>query len=293
MVGLTGQKLLLPFYHCVSDKIPLHLKYLYPPRKIITFKKDLAYLLKHYQPVDLQELIKLKKENKPPKKKCFHLTFDDGLSEFYDVVAPILKAKGIPATIFVNTDFMDNKNLFYRFKASLLIEKIYAKGLLDLSYQDVKILDELAQENDVDFDDYLKTVQPYLSTQQLEKLIQQGFTVGAHSLNHPLYKKISFNNQLQQTLESIDLITSKFNLNYKVFSFPFTDDAVGKDFFSAISSKVDLTFGGAGLKKDIIPFNLQRLAMEDAKKSGKEIIKSAYFYYLLKSFVGKNRIVRV
>ena len=42
-------------------------------------------------------------------RRCLHLTFDDGFRELHDVVAPILLRKGIPATFFVNSAFIDNK----------------------------------------------------------------------------------------------------------------------------------------------------------------------------------------
>jgi hypothetical protein len=36
---------------------------------------------------------------------------------------PILRRKGVPATVFVNSDFVDNQDLFFRFKAALIIDK--------------------------------------------------------------------------------------------------------------------------------------------------------------------------
>lgn len=290
----------MPFYHAVSDDTPLHLKHLYQPRSIELFKADLAYFLKYYEPIELKELIRLKKENEPLKKNYFHLTFDDGLRNFYDVAAPILKEKGIPATVFLNSDFIDNKALFYRFKASILIEKMLANGLLDISYAEERILDELAEENNIDFVDYLKNERPYLTIQQIEQLIQQGFTFGAHSKNHPLYHQITFEEQIAQTKESIKVVTTQFNLNYQVFSFPFTDDSVSNQFFTAIKNDVDLTFGSAGLKDDVIKNHLQRIPMENKpnhnlkriSEMGKEIIKTEYFYYFVKKIVGKNKIIR-
>lgn len=278
----------------------MHLKHLYQPRSIELFKADLDYFLKYYEPIDLNELIRLVNEDKPLKKNYFHLTFDDGLRNFYDVAATILKEKGIPATVFLNSDFIDNKTLFYRFKASILAEKLVANGLLDISYSEKAILDELAKENDIDFEEYLKNEQPYLTSQQIEELIQQGFTFGAHSKNHPLYNQLTFEEQIVQTKESIKTVTTQFNLNYNVFSFPFTDDGVSNQFFTVIKNDVDLTFGSAGLKDDVFKNNFQRIPMENhpnqhlkgISKMGKEIIKTEYFYYFLKKIVGKNKIIR-
>ena len=213
------------------------------------------------------------------------------MKEFYTVVSPILKEKNIPATVFINTDFLDNKALFYRFKASILVEHFETKGALEFDNKQEYEIDELAQLLGVNFDDYLKEKQPYLSSVEIKELINQGFTIGAHSKNHPLYSSISIKEQVEQTLDSVNKLVEEFQLDYSVFSFPFTDDGVGVDFFSKIESNLDLTFGTAGLKKDSVVNNLQRIPMEESKK-GSEIIKSQYLYYLLKMFVGKNTIRR-
>lgn len=288
---MTGQRVVLPFYHIVANETPSHIYQLYEARSIEEFKSDLDFLLKNYQPISLQELIEIKKTGRKPNRNVFHLTFDDGLKEFYTNIAPILKEKNIPATVFINTDFIDNKGLFYRYKASVLTEEYAAKGLLEVDFENANMIDDFAATMNYDFNDYLKNEQPYLSSNQIEELIDDGFTIGAHSRNHPLYKRLSIEEQISQTLESIDFIVQKFNLNYKVFSFPFTDDGITKEFFTKIENNVDLTFGTAGLKKDSIPYNLQRIPMEEIN-SAEEIIKSQYFYYLIKSFFGKNIIKR-
>jgi peptidoglycan/xylan/chitin deacetylase (PgdA/CDA1 family) len=288
---LTGQKLILPFYHIVSDETPVHIKNLYEARTIDEFKKDLDFLLDNYKPISLNQLIEIHKTKNKPAENYFHLTFDDGLKELSSIVAPILIEKNIPATFFINTHFLDNQNLFYRFKESILAEKYAAKGLLDFSAENEREIDELAILLGENFEEYLKNNQPYLTSEDVKSLIEDGFTIGAHSKNHPKYFDISIDEQVAQTIESVDFLVQKFNLEYKVFSFPFTDDGIGVEFFKKIEGKLDLTFGTAGLKNDVIPNNLQRIPMEENKK-GIEIIKSQYLYYLLKMFVGKNTVKR-
>ncbi|HRN41610.1 MAG TPA: polysaccharide deacetylase family protein [Vicingus sp.] len=259
---------------------------------IVDFEKDLDYLTKNFKPISLAELIALKKNGFKTSENYFHITFDDGLSELYNVVAPILLKRKIPATFFINTDFIDNNDLFYRFKASILAEKVAAHGMLDIDYNQKQDLDELAEIVKIDFKQYLETEKPYLTSSQIKELILQGFTIGAHSKNHPLYNMLSEEDQLKQTLESLDFLKNEFQLEYSVFSFPFTDDGVGKEFFKKIESKVDITFGSAGIKKDSISFNLQRIPME-TNLSAEKIIKTQYFYCLLKKIFKKNIITRL
>ena len=287
----TKQRLILPFYHLVSDETPKHVQHLYAARSIERFKEDLDFLLKHYNSISLEELITLNKSGKAITDNCFHITFDDGLKEFYTVVAPILKERGVHATVFLNADFIDNAALFYRFKASILFDELQNDELLNLKYADKFILDGLANEHKVDFDAYLKKHQPYLTSEQIKELIGEGFTFGAHSKDHPLYKDLDFAEQLSQTQESLATIKSQFNLGYSVFSFPFTDDGVPQQLFNKISEFTDLTFGCAGIKEDSASNHLQRIPMETSE-SGKEIIKTEYLYCLIKQKVGKNKILR-
>ena len=300
LIKSSGHSMLFPFYHAVTDENPIHIKNLYTPRGIQDFKNDLDFLLKNYQSISLERLIALKKSGEVVNENYFHLTFDDGLSEFYEVVAPLLKEKKIHATVFLNSDFIDNKKLFFRFKASILFEKLKDISILKWSFLEEDLLDQLALKHGVDFDAYLTENKPYLTSSQIKELIADGFTFGAHSSNHPLYKELSLEQQIMQTKESLAVISSNFGLDYKVFSFPFTDDGVSISFFDVISKETALTFGCAGLKEDSVASNIQRIPMEGHSynplkgraKSGQQIIKEEYLYCLLKAIVGKHKIVR-
>jgi peptidoglycan/xylan/chitin deacetylase (PgdA/CDA1 family) len=237
------------------------------------------------------------------------------------VVAPILKEKGVPAAFFLNSAFHDNKALFYRYQVSVLIEKLQQKtvsetakkllaqtllekqllkpgdlknSLLAINYNSKDILPELAKILEVDFEEYLKLQKPYLTTVQTEELIKQGFSIGAHSHDHPEYRIVPLEEQLKQTLTSVDFLTEKFNLPYRWFAFPFTDEGVSRKFFEEIykENKVQLTFGSAGLKHDSFPQHLQRFPMEGTLQTAEELIKTEYVYYLAKAPLGKNQILR-
>lgn len=302
-------------YHTVSDSPLSHIDQLYSIKTTKEFVSDLDEVLKHFMPVDLNEFIARKKGN-TSSKPSFHLSFDDGLSEFHDVVAPILLRKGIPATCFLNNEFIDNKDLFYRYKVSILIneileqnkyavfsvwqekhqlEKIAVKDLLvKLQHSDKALIDELANLCGVSFDEYLTKNQPYMNTLQVESLIAKGFTFGAHSLNHPKYAQISQEEQYRQTIESIKGISEKFKLNYNVFAFPFTDSGVTNSLFEDLHAEhPNLTcFGSAGVKDDEASNNIQRIPVEKYKLNALEVIKGEYFYYNILKIIKRNSISR-
>lgn len=307
LIKITKQKLILPFYHTVSNRELPHIRHLYQVRNVKQFTKDLDFFLKHYKPIDLHELKDIISNNKTIKENIFHLSFDDGLRECHEIIAPILKQKGIPATFFLNSNFIDNKKLFYKFKISLIVDKIdtinkknnvFNKSLLDnitsTNYSTKNILNKLAKTLELDFNTFLQTNKPYLTTPQIRSLISDGFTIGSHSIDHPEYRFISEKEQIRQTKNSIDFICNKFNLNYKIFAFPFTDFGVKKIFFETLFNNkfAELTFGTAGLKKDEIKQNLQRIPIEVSNKTALYTVKYQYFYYLIKSFLNKNIILR-
>lgn len=315
LIGLSGRKSILPFYHAVSDEDLQHINQLYQVRNSALFEKDLDFLLKYYQPIDLTELIEINHGKKANTAKRFmHLSFDDGLSSCHDIIAPILQKKGIPATFFLNAAFIDNKALMFRYKVSVCLNKLNllneekrnlilqkAKDLFEkkdpglANYSESSKLDELAALIDLDFNTYLSEKKPYMNSEDIKSLLTRGFSIGSHSVDHPLYRDISSEEQMIQTSQSQNFLEDTFGINYRVFAFPFTDDGVKKDFFSYIfeAEKFNLSFGGAGLKDDSVRQNLQRFPMESQNTaSAKQMLSSEYLYYLLKMPFGRNRISR-
>ncbi len=320
LIGISGQKFILPCYHLVSDDYLPHIANLYKYKDVKSFRSDLDFFLKYYKPVDLPQLINLVKNNKKPGSNSFFLSFDDGLSEFYSIIAPILLEKGIPATCFLNSAFIDNNDIFFRYKASILIDIIkktdrksgtwkrlytwfagnkmalsnFRADLLKIKYDNKQKLDDLAKLLGYSFRDYLNKTQPYLSSTQIKELINKGFTFGSHSIDHPEYRFIPVSEQIRQTKESVENIAGKFGLNYKVFAFPFADYNLSLQFFREINKddSLDITLGSAGIKNDCILNNLQRIPMDEYYLKAGNRIKIDYFYYLVKLFFNRNRIIR-
>lgn len=316
LLKLANKNSIAIFYHFVGDKKNRLTQHLYKAKNESQFLEDITYLKKHFTSISADDFVS--KNNK--EKYGFFLSFDDGLANFHDVVAPILLKEKVQAINFLNSDFIDNKGLFYRYKVNILIDFIVNNTLnasqklqfckeLTLSEFSVKPtihqlkkinfntaekVDVLLQEINFNEKDYLKKHQPYLTKHQIEALIKQGFQFGAHSKNHPRYINIPVKNQVEQTLGSIDEIAKRFQLNTNYFSFPFSDDGVTTNFFNQINTKVTATFGSSGLKDENLENHYQRIPMEYNKVySAETIIKGELLYYVLKKFFGKHKTKRV
>lgn len=306
LIQWSHQRSIFPFYHLITDHAPAHIKHLYPTRNIQTFEDDLDFFLRHFECIHPENLRKI--DHFPTHS--FLLTFDDGLREFYEVVAPILRRKGVPAICFLNSHFVDNKALFFRYKASLLIEALennpqlfkeiklpewvnasnFKQALKQIDYGQKHHLDALADLIGFSFEDYSQQQQPYMNSSEILELIDQGFYFGGHSMDHPLYHAISKEEQWRQTYESVQFAQKAFNLPNAYFAFPFTDFDVKRTLFDQLESKNIISFGTAGLKKQNFPHHFQRIPMEIGDYSAQQIIHTEYLYYLIKEPLGKNKM---
>lgn len=295
---LCTADLIIPYYHTISDaKLP-HIRHLYAYKNERQFINDIEFLGRRFYPLSLSDLMDHVRNVSPLKRPSFILTFDDGFSQMYSFVAPLLRKKGLPAIFFVNTDVIDNKALNHKNKASLLLDHLQenpnaierlpqSRGrtggsvlnemkskILSLSQEDEGILEEIAESLGVSFGDYLERVKPYLTSTQIRDMIAQGFSFGAHSLNHPLYSTLALTDQVRQTVESVRVLRDAFDLSYTLFAFPHSDAAVKDDFFHLVKPYVDLTFGTGGLIRDPISSNLGRINFErDGLPAGYVLIR--------------------
>ena len=81
-----------------------------------------------------------------------------------------------------------------------------------------------------DFNEFLKQQQPYLTTQQILQLKNQGFSIGAHSFSHPEFWKISEEEQLDEIKNSMNWLVEKVNPDlviYQAGADPHIDDPFG------------------------------------------------------------------
>jgi len=316
----SSHRFILPFWHAVSDIALPHLSKLYRVQNTSEFENTLDFLLKNYHSATVNDVIRLAVLKGKQQKKLFFPSFDDGLSECYHVIAPLLKRKGIQAAFFINPLFVDNKTLFHRHKASLILNAIEekkskpsgiaeAKAILqqrfnnqDLYqflrqtvYTDHWMLDKITQLFDIDFDHFSAHFQPYMTLSHVTELQDDGFLIGAHGMDHREFYLSSEEEIMDQISDSMDYLIQKVNPPIKTFAFPYTDFNVPDAIFEkAHNDKLwEISFGTAGIKDETMQNHLQRIPMESNSPSdGKQVIRSEYMWYYLKSVFGKNKVSR-
>lgn len=310
LIRLSGQNAVFPFYHSVAEQQAPHLAHAYRIRTPKEFEQDLDLLLKEFEARSLGDYLSGTGKNKG--KRYMVLSFDDGLKECHTHIAPLLRKKGIPAVFFLNNSFIDNKGLFYRYKVSLLVQKMredskameqtseflkikakqLEKSLLTIGFDQRTLIDTLAEMTGLDFSIYLKHSPVYLSSSEVEDMLNWGFEIGGHSSEHMDFTLLEASEMVAQIKESIDDLQKRFDIRTRYFSFPFTSDGVPHQVIERLLNDgiAEVLMGTSGLKLTGKRGFIQRIPMEDYRRPAGDALKAEYLYYLLKKPLGRNRL---
>ncbi|SMO49688.1 Polysaccharide deacetylase [Saccharicrinis carchari] len=314
---MANRDLLVLNYHSIMgvDSDPLINKNIYRTEKEL--EQDILFLKNEYHFVSLSDITEHKLNGKKLPPHSVFLTFDDGLAVNYRKIRPILLKHNIPAAFFINPFFVDNKDLHYQRKKNLIACTVlpdevdrerglwislfkkyginadnFHDALSAVGYNNSNILDELASLFNVNIEQYLNEHQVYLTSQQIEQMISEGFWFGGHSMDHPKYDDITLQEQINQTMHSVDWVKNRFGLRYSIFAFPSRDHKVSMQLFEEIKPKTELTFGVIGMGHDIIQSHVQRIGVESSGVPIRVALKLEYLKYVVHSYLGRKVYIR-
>ena len=216
------------------------------------------------------------------KRNWALLTFDDGYSQCFSTIRPILLKHKLPCIFFITTDFIDNKDMFYRNKISLCVERIEALGNLELKLLYSKIndclhgqhiqdsasfvqwiklmhfsqrdcfIDEICHILTVDVKQYIATHRPYLTSEEIKCLVSDGFTIGAHSKRHPQLRLLCDEEIEEEIAGSCKIIMDLTKEENVPFAFPF-GTGINRRLLKDLTSKYKFVglFFDASLQKNL------------------------------------------
>ena len=232
-------------YHMVSTKKNLF----FPDIDLTTFKLQMSFLSRHFVVIPLDEINRILE-----KKRCIGkyvvITFDDGFKDNYTKAYPILKKYNFPATIFVLCNsFLDQQPpwfivIRFLFKETKKQEiKIKLNGreyLFKLSNNPLKfkassiVINNLKKVNLfkreeliaklkylLNVHDLSPIVNIILTKEQIKEMLNDGISVGAHTLTHPSLGYVNLYEAKKEILLSKEILSYELSTHINAFAYPF------------------------------------------------------------------------
>ncbi|MFT7251742.1 MAG: peptidoglycan/xylan/chitin deacetylase (PgdA/CDA1 family) [Flavobacterium sp.] len=306
---------IFPYYHLVRDNQVAHIENLYQYKNCEQFLFDINVLNTNFKSINPKDLFNNKK-----LKNNFLLTFDDGLQEVYSIIYPILKKNNLKAIFFINPNFVDNNEGLYKHYISIIISHLnsnnfekttldkisqilsftynnveeFKQNIINIKYSEREKINDVLSFLNINIKEYLKEHKPYITKEQIQEMIDDGFYFGGHTMTHPPLNQLNHNEQKDEIINSIDWLKNNFNIDYSLFAFPFSDKSISKKLLNELFEYDNniRVFGNSGLKKDMDERIIQRFSLENPKKQIEKQIITENLYKYFNKLIGKYNIKR-
>jgi peptidoglycan/xylan/chitin deacetylase (PgdA/CDA1 family) len=282
--GSEGRLAIITYHRILERPDPL----LESEPDIEKFTWEMETLAACFNVLPLHDAITLLRENRiPPRAVC--ITFDDGYRSCHDLALPVLTRLGLPATVFVTTDFLDNGNMWN--DRILEAVRLLPMGQLDLrevglgcwQLSDIEDRKKIVAELDSNCK-YLsapgrlkiiekleilagqaKAANQMLSRDMVAALARQGIEIGGHTITHPILTKLSDESARYEIEENKRMLEEIIGKPLRLFAYP--NGKVGMDFDQRHVKMVEAAgyfaafttaFGAANKNNDFFQFPRSR-----------------------------------
>lgn len=209
--------------------------------------KEFEYLLdtvfSGFQIISLEEGVRgLISGSLPRRAAC--ITFDDGYADWLTGVAPALKRRGLPATLFITAGQFEGRPLWHE-RIALAVREMQGT-VLDLKFpaipplaiatvaeraqavaqleRSLKYLTLAQREELLESLESQAQVRPQdvtcLSIEQLRTLGAQGFTIGAHTYEHPILDYCDERQAVREIGETREILEGVMGEPVRMFAYP-------------------------------------------------------------------------
>jgi peptidoglycan/xylan/chitin deacetylase (PgdA/CDA1 family) len=207
------------------------------------FRRQIELVAQRFSIVPLSDLIARRRHGLPIDGLAA-VTFDDGHADNYSEALPILSHMGVPATVFLATDYVDRPRPFWTDRlaafvgdhaGTVLALPAELGGAVDLTSPDrlrsgyARLLRTLRSWSDPSrrerMLDELDAPRPAdslpLTWSQVREMHAHGVTFGAHSRTHPSLADVPHTVLMEELASSRDRVAACLNMQSIPFAYPF------------------------------------------------------------------------
>lgn len=239
-------------YHRVVDDGRLRRASIIAPMLVSRrmFERQLDWIGRRFRFVSLDELGSRLESGRAFETPTATITFDDGYRDMYEHAYPVLKRKGIPAAVFVVTDWIEHTTPLYHDRLYLLLTRDWSVArevLVDLGVVTAEqaltsralsepfgalrlLLTTLCQEGLAQVVTALEErlaidsgrldgLKP-LTWAMLAEMQRAGITVGSHTRTHALLPRESASRMLEETMGARQTLEDRLGVPINHFAYP-------------------------------------------------------------------------
>lgn len=228
-------------FHRVNDD---HDPFL-PAMPTAVFAARLAHIARHYRVLTVEDLVEHARKGTTPRN-ALALTFDDGYRDNLTHAAPILAQHGLPATIFLATGYIGTPDLPWFDRVALAFKLSRHKDVTIPGCEPLQIKtegDRLAglvlamnwlktlpdEERRRAVERLVADLRPrgpgrpkrvMLTWEEVDALRGLGFSIGAHTVTHPILSRVTPERAREEIQGSKDAIERTLGVPVFAFAYP-------------------------------------------------------------------------
>lgn len=172
-LAVKGQSVILMYHRVIN---PYDATGYVEPGMFVTpaaFKVHLKLLVKYFNVVSLQEIISssIAKSEKP----LCAITFDDGWLDFYTNAYPLLQECGLPATVFLPTDFIGTDQLFWTDRLAGILKDIPSSPIKNSTGPDNGLISKIVEPSGTLFSRVDRAIKllKHCSQEKIQEILQK------------------------------------------------------------------------------------------------------------------------